>query len=177
MQSLHLFPFYVILIYATTSRDIPVTYLCSRHYLFHTYLSIALFCTDMSYMGRGLPMSTDGGSTVLPSANITHGNQVTRVKIKRPPPPIRYLTRDFFFCPLGSGCSDSLSLSHFSWNMLAKISSIFSQSHNVIDVSVHIQSISARISNKKGTAMNLQRQCMIHSTDLWQSRLKNKLHT
>ena len=165
MQSMHLFPFYIILIYATTSRDTPVTYLFSRHCLFHTYLSIALLCSDMSYMGRE-SMSTDGRSTVLPSANINHGNQVTPVKIKRQQLPVRYLTRGFFFCPLGCGSLDSMCLSHFSWNMIAKISSIFSQSHNVIDVSVHIQSISARSSNKNGTAMNLQRQCMLHSTDL-----------
>lgn len=167
MQSLHLFPYYIILMNATTSGYIPVTYLYSRHYLFHTYLSIALLCTDMSYMGWELTKSPDGRSTVLPSANITHGNQVIKMKISRTPPPIRYLTRGFFFCPLGCGCSDSMRLSHFCWNMLAKISSNLSQSHNVIDVSVHIQSISVRSSNKKGTAMNLQRQCMLHSTDLW----------
>ena len=167
MLSLHLFSFYIIVIYATTSRDIPVTYLFSRHYLFQTYLSIALLCTDMSYMGTRSPVSTDGRSTLLPSANITHGNQVKPVKIKRPQTPCRYFTRGFFFSPLGCGSVDSLCLSHFSWNMLAKISSIFSHSHNVIVVSVHIQSISARSSNKKGTAMNLQRQCILHYRDLW----------
>ena len=52
------------------------------------------------------------------------------------------------------------------------MSSIFSQSQTVIDVSVHIQSISARSSNKKGTVINLQRHFLPHSTNLWYSKLK-----
>ena len=87
-------------------------------------------------------------------------------------PPIRYLTNGFFFSPRACGYSDSIRLAHLCWNMFAKMSSIFSQSQIVIDVSVHIQSISARSSNKKGTAINLQRHALPHSTNLGYSKLK-----
>lgn len=43
----------------------------------------------------------------------------------------------------------------FNKKTLANMSSILSQSISVIDVSVQIQSISVRSSNKNGTAMNL----------------------
>ena len=97
---------------------------------------------------------------------------MTAIIMNRPPPPIRYWNNGFFFSPRGCGYSDSVCFEHFCWNMFPKMFSIFSQSKTVIDVCVHNQSISERNSNKKGTAINLQRHSLPHSTNLWHSKLK-----